>query len=96
MNKEQAIAISRSARWRRVGDEGVVLNQAKAEVIVVNNLGVRILECLSHSLSLKKMIDALGSEYDVESSVLETDISSFLDQLIEAGIIIHQFPDDTV
>ena len=80
------LSLSSSVRWRRVGEEGVVLNQNSSEVLVLNSLGMRIIELLDQSMSVDQMIDTLLLEYDVEPSVLRHDVRDFLHQLIEADL----------
>jgi hypothetical protein len=77
-------------RFRAVAGEGVVLRQETAKVLVVNQLGVRILEVLEHADSVTEIADRLIEEYKVERDTLEADIGAYLQDLVERGVVDAQ------
>ncbi len=77
-------------RWRKVGNEGVVLNQDEGEVLVLNELGVRIVELFEQGLSLDLLHARLLAEYDVDATVLDTDINRYIDELIKANVVVWE------
>lgn len=79
-------------RFRRIGDEGVVLRQADAEVMVVNDLGVGVLEQIDGQRTVGAILDTLGSQYDVGRAQLEADVLGYLGELADRGAIL--LPDD--
>lgn len=74
-------------RWRSIGEETVMLNQETAEVLVVNEMGTRVLELVADGHSVKDMVAVLSSDYLVEPDVLERDINGYLEELASAGMI---------
>ncbi len=74
-------------RHRVIGDEGVVFLQDSAEVVVVNEIGARVLQLIDGKRSVEQMLDRLIVEYDVERSQLEADMLAFAQQLVDAGIV---------
>jgi len=74
-------------RYREVAGEGIVLDQRKAELIVVNPLGEQILKLLKNKPTFSIIIDLVLEEYDVDGDVLVADVKEYLSQLETAGII---------
>ncbi len=81
-----AVRLDPHIRWRKVGDEGVVLNQDKGEVLVLNTLGTHIIELLGQGLNTGQLSEALLPEYDIDQPTLEADIQCFLHELVETGV----------
>jgi hypothetical protein len=86
INRKVPLLLSHT-RWRKIGEETVVLNQESAEVLVVNEMGARVLELVAGRHSVKEMVETLSSVYLVEPDVLERDINEYLDELGSAGIV---------
>lgn len=74
-------------RYRSIADEGVVLRQDEGEVLVVNGVGVRIVELIGEGTSLAQILATLENEYTVETGQLMTDVMSYLTALEEAGVL---------
>lgn len=74
-------------RHRRIREEGVVLNQDSIEVLVLNGVGMRIVELCEAGTSVPELIARLAGEYEVERERLETEVPEFLADLQEAGIV---------
>lgn len=81
-----AVRLGPHIRWRKVGDEGVVLNQDKSEVLVLNILGIHVIELLGQGLNTVQLNQTLLSEYDVDQFTLDADIQCFLRELVETGV----------
>ena len=73
--------------FRAVGDEGVVVDQRRPEVMVVNRLALRVLQLIRETGSRSAVLAALESEYPVEPAVIEADMDGFLDDLRRRGLI---------
>jgi|SRR5580693_1396934 hypothetical protein len=74
-------------RFRVVDDEAVVLRQSAAEVMVVNELGARILDLADGRRPLAEWIDALLADYDVERDALLADVLAFAGELAASGVL---------
>lgn len=77
----------RDVRFRVVRDEAVVVRQEDAEVIALNDVGASVLSLLDARRSVREILDALLEQYDVEREVLARDLSKFLGELLDAGIV---------
>ena len=76
-------------RYRNIGDEGVVVRQTASEVLVLNEVGVRVLELLEATMPVSGLLDALDAEYEIDRPTLERDVLTYLQELVDAGVIEH-------
>lgn len=74
-------------RFRVIGGEAVVLKQEAAEVLVLNEVGARILELLDGEHTTTEVLETLGREFDAEAAVLAGDLESFLRDLTDSGVV---------
>lgn len=74
-------------RFRVVVEEGVVLRQESAEVLIVNPVGARLLDLVAPEQSLLQITDRLEAEFDVTRERLDGDVAAFLGELLDLGVI---------
>jgi hypothetical protein len=74
-------------RFRRVADEGIVLCQKAGDVLVVNEVGARIVELLGSGTNLPDVLARLEEEFDAEPGRLASDLDGFVHELRVAGVI---------
>lgn len=74
-------------RFRTVLDEGVVIKQDTAEVLVLNEVGARVLELLDGNRTVADVESALANEFDAPAAELGRDVESYVEQLLAAGIV---------
>jgi len=79
--------LKRDVLYRRVWDEGVVLRKSLGEVLVLNDVGTRIVELCETGTSARDLVTRLVQEFDVEPERLEADIQDFIRDLSDAGVI---------
>jgi hypothetical protein len=75
------------ARYRLIGEEAVVLQQTNAEVIVLNEIGARILGLIDGNTGVPELVAVLANEYAATAEQLEHDILAYLNALLDAGIV---------
>lgn len=74
--------LSRRVRFRRVEDEGVLVHLESGRVLVVNEVGLYIVESLGRrAMTMEELADAVAAVFEVEASQALLDIAKFLDQL---------------
>jgi len=73
-------------RYRRVGDEWVVIRQSSAEVFVLNEWAGRVLDLLDGTRSLEEIAELLSSEYDASGETVRADVLRFSRELAESGL----------
>jgi hypothetical protein len=76
-------------RYCNIGGEGVVVRQTAGEVLVLNEIGVRVLELLEATMPVSGLLDALEAEYEIDRPTLERDVLVYLRELVDAGVIEH-------
>ena len=74
-------------RYRNVSGEGIVVRQAGSEVLMLSDVGTRVLEMVVARKPVSAMVLALGREYEVGLATLEVDVRAYLSSLVEAGIV---------
>lgn len=79
--------LARDVRFRVIVEEGVILRQQSAEVLVINEVGARLLDLVDPSRDLGRIGDRLEEEFDVERSVLDADVAAFVTELLAAGVL---------
>jgi hypothetical protein len=77
----------RDVRFRRVEAEAVVLRQNVSEVMVLNEVGARILDLADGVMPIAGWVDALFEEFEVEREILEEDVLGFASELTDAGVL---------
>jgi Coenzyme PQQ synthesis protein D (PqqD) len=74
-------------RFRVVLDEGVVIKQETAEVLVLSEVGARILELVDGERTVAAIEGLLAAEFDAPAATIATDLASYLDELVAIGLI---------
>ncbi len=82
-----AHSIASDVRFRTVFEEGVVVRQRAAEVLVLNTVGIRILELVAQKRSVGEIVDDLSAEFDATKDQLRNDVSAFIGELVAAGVL---------
>ncbi|MEM6702125.1 MAG: PqqD family protein [Acidobacteriota bacterium] len=87
-----SVRLRRDVRFRVVGDEAIVIRQRAAEVLVLNEVGARILQLLEGEPNLDELVDSLAQEFEAERSQLQADAVAFVAELVEAGVLEEVSP----
>jgi Coenzyme PQQ synthesis protein D (PqqD) len=74
-------------RFRVIDEEGVVVRQSAGEVLVLNDLGTRILALADGLTPVACWIDSLLGDFDVERARLERDVVAFAGELVAQGLL---------
>jgi hypothetical protein len=82
-----SVRLCSDVRYQRVADEGVVVRQDAGEVLVLNEVGTRILVLLDQGLSRQQIVERLHEEFDAEPQRLGDDLEAFVYELRASGII---------
>ena len=86
-NYEKPYQRSSEVRYRIVGDKAVVVRQDLAEVMLLNEVGARVLDLLDGNRTMAEIERLILSEYEVEQIKLEEDLRRFMGDLERAGIV---------
>jgi hypothetical protein len=74
-------------RFRIMDGEAVVLLQDAAEVLVLNEVGTRILQLVDQGGTEEQVLAVLLEEFEVAPEDLESDLREFLAEMLEQGIV---------
>lgn len=84
---ESILKRAAEVRYRRVGEELVVLKQEAAEILGLNESGGRILDLLDARTPVAGLVERVAGEYEVERERLAEDVLAFLSRLAEVGLV---------
>jgi hypothetical protein len=74
--------------FRQIGDEGgLVVLPGKAEVKVLNPVGIAVFALLDGSRDLDALAAAIAGEFDIELDRARADVMAFLAELQRAGML---------
>ena len=89
MSVPELIALHPDLRFRAVPPEGVLINQGNAEALVVNGLGLTVVELVQSKGSRGAVLAALIEEYDAPPQVIEAEMDAFLDDLLRRHLLVE-------
>ena len=73
--------------FRKIGDEGLVVLPGRAEVKVLNPVGMLVFAQLDGSKDVEALVAAVAEEFEVDVEAARQDVVEFLDQLRENGML---------
>ena len=86
----EALALTSRVRHRAVGEDGVVVHLDRGRVLVVNEVGLRIVQLLQEPISRTLIAERLVEEFEVGMDNAQADLDEFLKELdAEQVIEIH-------
>ena len=83
---QSRLALQRHARFRRFDEEGVIVQQASAEAIVVNDTAARLLELSDGRRTLDECAAAIEAEFEAEHGAVARDVLRFAEEMVAAGV----------
>ena len=87
---EQSVRIPADVLFRELQGEAVILNLASSTYFGLDAVGTRIWQlCEAHG-SLKTVLDAMQCEFDAPDEMLQSDLLTFVDELVDKGLLSLQ------
>ena len=83
----KSISLSPQARYRAVGDEGVLVHLENGRVVVVNEVGLHIVQQLKKPITRSDLVMSISSEFEVSSVQAAEDLDLFLAELDQDQIL---------
>ena len=84
--------LCRDVRYRVVGGQAAIIVQDAGEAIVLNQVGTRVLELIDQEMSASQIADDLCEHFEVGPEQATSDLSDYLNELLEAGVIEEADP----
>lgn len=85
MNK--TVQLSSRVRYRAVDDEGVVVHLDNGQVIVVNTVGLYILQQLERAKTVENLVTAMAEEFHITADAAYNDLMRYLEELSEHQVL---------
>jgi ornithine carbamoyltransferase len=87
MDLNQKIIFADTVFAQEVDDEMVILDMESENYFGLDEVGTAIWQAMQEKETLQEVFDTLLAQYDVEPEVLETDLSNFVQKLLESGLV---------
>ncbi len=85
----ETISLTDQVRFRAVGEDGVLVHLENGRVIVVNEIGLHIVQQLNESKTRVDLTSSIVSEFEVSIEQAETDLDAFLAELDQEQILVR-------
>ena len=72
---------------KKVGEEAVLIDREKGEVVYFNEVGTSIWSLIDGKKKTAEIIEGIINEFEVEKDTAQTDIFLFLSELLNKGLI---------
>ncbi len=84
----ETISLTDPVRFRAVGEDGVLVHLESGRVVVVNEVGLHIVQQLNESRTRAELTSSIVSEFEVSIEQAETDLDAFLAELDQEKILV--------
>ena len=84
---DEFITLTSEVRHRAVGEDGVLVVLNTGRVIVVNEVGLYVVQLLDSPKPRKDLVHAIALEFDVSLEQAETDLELFLTELSKEQVL---------
>ena len=81
------LCLSAQVRHRAVGEDGVLVHLQNGRVIVVNEVGLYIVQLLQQPTTTAAITESISAEFDVSLQQAESDMTNFLAELDQESIL---------
>ena len=85
----QKIRLSTGIRFRAVEDEGVLVHLRNSRALVVNGVGMHILEALGRhqTMTVAELAETVASTFEVSADRAQSDVAAFIAQLKKEEVV---------
>ena len=88
MNQE-LLGLKSKVRYRAVGEEGVLVHLENGNVIVVNEVGLHIVQTLASPSTREHLAISISQDFDVSVEQAATDLEIYLAELDAEQVLEH-------
>lgn len=92
--RTDSLLLSPRVRHRAVGQDGVVVHLENGRVLVVNEVGLRIIELLAEPINRAALAARIAEEFEVTAEDAEADLDHYLDELDAEQVLANHTTDD--
>ena len=87
MNLDQKVTFAETVFAQEVDGEMVLLDMESENYFGLDEVGTAIWQAMQEKETLREVFEVLKEQYEVESEVLENDLSDFVGKLVESGLV---------
>ncbi len=92
-NHQDLFSLNTRIRHRAVGEDGVLVHLDSGRVIVVNEVGLHIVNLLASPISRQALVDSITRHFNVDADQAATDLELYFAQLEEEQSLARQDQD---
>ncbi len=81
------IKVSDDVVFRVLGEEAVLLNLANGTYFGLDDVGTRMWQLMSEHSSTDKVVEVMLEEYEVDESLLQSDLAKLVKDLTDIGLV---------
>ena len=81
--------VAQDVRYRVIDDEAVVIRQTEGDVLVLNDVGARVLQLVGEGLTAAEIGDRVAGEYEAPEETIRNDVERFFGELEELKVIVR-------
>ena len=85
----QTLSLSSSVRFRTIDGDGIVVQMDSSRVIVVNDVGLHIIEKLATPIAHNELLTSISEEFDVSVEQANVDLKIYLKALDQEQILVQ-------
>ena len=90
MDFQKRVKVAPDVLFRTLSSEAILLNLKTERYYELDDVGVRMWQCVNESETIQAAYETLIEEYAVEPSQLKQDMTDLLTQLLENQLIVLQ------
>lgn len=83
-----AYKLRKDVKWKRIGDESLLLIPKDGEFYKINGVGTIIFESLSDGKDVEDIAKLISSSFEVDAETASKDIAEFIDDMKDKKIIL--------
>ena len=87
---EEQICLTSRVRHRAVADDGVLINLESGRVVVVNEVGLHIVQELTSPKTRQGLVDSIIGHFDIDAEQATADLEIYLAELESDQILERQ------
>jgi len=86
-SSQEQITLTRRLRYRAVADEGVLVNLDSGRAIVVNEVGLHIIQQLASPKTREVLAASISSHFDIDIQQATVDLDIYLAELHKEQVL---------
>ena len=86
------VSLKPRIRYRAVGEEGVLVDLESGRVIVVNEVGLQIIQSLGKPRSRQSLVKMLVDDFEITEESAGSDVDAFLAELDREQLVSTSSP----